>query len=230
MSDENTQNPEIAPEENSNEKRVLIIFVIILALAALIGGGIWFATSGQTPQSASQSSLQTTQTQAASNEVKQSGNEDAATSISDKANHAQSKPGSDVSASANSSSVQSKPSNGGASGSSRPSGGGGASGSVGSSETDHVHNWVERTTEKWVIDQQPWWEKIPIGSMFHCKCGESFTSASAVGAHLEENALAGDLDHSYWVETIYDEIHHDAEGHYETVVVGYVCSVCGMKG
>lgn len=174
------------------------------------------------------------QLEAAAAEVRRFGNESAAQAILDKAALAQSELDGDVAAPADSASAQSKPSNGdksgGGSGSSRPAGNGGASGSAESSESDHVHNWVERTTEKWVIDQQPWWEEIPIGTMWHCKCGASFTSEGAIGSHLEENALAGDLDHSYWVETVYDEVYHDAEGHYETIVVGYVCSVCGMRG
>ena len=166
------------------------------------------------------------QLEAAANEVKQSGNASAATAISDKASHAQSKPGSDAAVSAEPTPAPSKPSSGGNSGgnSSKPSGG---SSSTEPSKPAHVHNWVEQTEKKWVVDEQPWIEEIAVGSVFHCKCGLDFNSSAAVGEHLESSALAGDLNHSYWVETIYEEIHHEEQGHYETVVTGYKCSSCG---
>ena len=165
------------------------------------------------------------QLEAAAAEVKQSGNEGAAQAISDKATHAQSKPGSDATVSAEPTPAPSKPSSGG---NSKPSGGSsGGNSSTEPSKPAHVHNWVEQTEKKWVVDQEAWVEDKAVGYVKHCKCGVSFSEGESTTPHLKEGALAGDLNHSIWTETIYEQVHHDEIGHYETVVTGYKCSGCG---
>lgn len=175
---------------------------------------------------------------------------EAAKTLRDKAEGAESKPGSESQIEVAPPKPQGgqgdtadKPSGGNTSpnnGGSKPSGGNSGGGTNGgSSKPSHTHTWVEQTTQQWVpnnvwvVDQAAWDEPIWT-SMWVCKCGASFSSAEAVGSHLESMALAGDFNHSYSVtESVTGYIHHDEVGHWEdkgynqTVVTGYICSGCG---
>ncbi len=126
---------------------------------------------------------------------------------------------------------------GGNAGASKPDGGN--SGSAEPPAQSHKHTWVDVTEDRWVsnsvwvVDQAAWDEQVATGSVWHCNCGATFNSASAIAAHAEEMALQGSFNHGSWVETIYGTVHHDEvghwedQGHYETVVVGRKCSGCG---
>ena len=128
---------------------------------------------------------------------------------------------------------------GGNAGASKPDGGN--SGSAEPPAQSHKHTWVDVTEERWVsnsvwvVDQAAWDEQVATGSVWHCNCGATFNSASAIAAHAEEMALQGSFNHGSWVETIYGTVHHDEvghwedQGHYETVVVGRKCSGCGAS-
>lgn len=122
-------------------------------------------------------------------------------------------------------------------GASKPNGGN--SGTAELPAQSHKHTWVDVTEKRWVsnsvwvVDQAAWDEQVATGSIWHCNCGATFYSASAIAAHAEEMALQGSFNHGSWVETIYGTVHHDEvghwedRGHYETVVVGRKCSGCG---
>ena len=114
------------------------------------------------------------QLEAAASEVKQSGNEGAAQAISDKATHAQSKPGSDATVSAEPTPAPSKPSSGGNSGgnSSKPS------------QPSHTHTWVHHDAEYKTVHHDAVYEDVTI-----ClDCGKENPGRD----HLEQHWLKGE--------------------------------------
>lgn len=165
----------------------------------------------------------------------------------EKAEGAESKPGSESQIEvAPPKSQGDKPSGGNANsntstGGSKPSGGnsGGAS-NGGSSKPSHTHTWVEQTTQQWVpnnvwvVDQAAWDEVVPGRTYVLCTCGATFGSNAEWSAHNEAAMLQGDKSHRSSVQTEpsttihHDEIGHwEDQGHNETVVTGYKCSGCG---
>lgn len=109
---------------------------------------------------------------------------------------------------------------------SQPSGNGGSSQS-GSSQPEHVHNWVAQTEQRWVQDSAAWDEQCPTGSYIQCSCGQRFDNQAQWSQH--NKSLGFGQGHSYSVQETYGTVHHDATGHYETVTTGYVCSGCGTS-
>ena len=122
----------------------------------------------------------------------------------------------------------------------KPSGGNSGGGSNGgSSKPSHTHTWVEQTTQQWVpnnvwvVDQAAWDEVVPGRTYVLCSCGATFADDNAWWNHASDAAFNGDKKHSYTVMVENTTIHHDEVGHWEdhgynqTVVTGYVCSGCG---
>lgn len=164
----------------------------------------------------------------------------------EKAEGAESKPGSESQIEVAAPKSQgNKPSGGNANsntgtGGSKPSGGnsGGAS-NGGSSKPSHTHTWVEQTTQQWVpnnvwvVDQAAWDEVVPGRTYVLCSCGATFADDNAWWNHASDAAFNGDKNHSYTVMVENTTIHHDEVGHWEdqghneTVVTGYKCSGCG---
>lgn len=107
---------------------------------------------------------------------------------------------------------------------SQPSNNGGSS-QGGSSQPEHVHNWVPQTEQRWVQDSAAWDEQCPTGSYIQCSCGQRFDNQAQWSQH--NKSLGFGQGHSYSVQETYGIVHHDATGHYETVTTGYVCSGCG---
>lgn len=107
---------------------------------------------------------------------------------------------------------------------SQPSNNGGSS-QGGSSQPEHVHNWVPQTEQRWVQDSAAWDEQRPTGSYIQCSCGQRFDNQAQWSQH--NKSLGFGQGHSYSVQETYGTVHHDATGHYETVTTGYVCSGCG---
>lgn len=99
------------------------------------------------------------------------------------------------------------------------------SGNGGSSQQEHVHNWVAQTEQRWVQDSAAWDEQCPTGSYIQCSCGQRFDNQAQWSQH--NKSLGFGQGHSYSVQETYGTVHHDATGHYETVTTGYVCSGCG---
>lgn len=95
----------------------------------------------------------------------------------------------------------------------------------GSSQQQHVHNWVAQTEQRWVQDSAAWDEQCPTGSYIQCSCGQRFDNQAQWSQH--NKSLGFGQGHSYSVQETYGTVHHDATGHYETVTTGYVCSGCG---
>ena len=95
----------------------------------------------------------------------------------------------------------------------------------GSSQPEHVHNWVAQTEQQWVQDSAAWDEQCPTGSYIQCSCGQRFDNQAQWSQH--NKSLGFGQGHSYSVQETYGTVHHDATGHYETVTTGYVCSGCG---
>lgn len=95
----------------------------------------------------------------------------------------------------------------------------------GSSQPEHVHNWVPQTEQRWVQDSAAWDEQCPTGSYIQCSCGQRFDNQAQWSQH--NKSLGFGQGHSYSVQETYGTVHHDATGHYETVTTGYVCSGCG---
>lgn len=108
---------------------------------------------------------------------------------------------------------------------SQPSGNGGSQG--GTSQPEHVHNWVAQTEQRWVQDSAAWDEQCPTGSYIQCSCGQRFDNQAQWSQH--NKSLGFGQGHSYSVQETYGTVHHDATGHYETVTTGYVCSGCGAS-
>lgn len=99
------------------------------------------------------------------------------------------------------------------------------SGNGGSSQSEHVHNWVAQTEQRWVQDSAAWDEQCPTGSYIQCSCGQRFDNQAQWSQH--NKSLGFGQGHSYSVQETYGTVHHDATGHYETVTTGYVCNGCG---
>lgn len=95
----------------------------------------------------------------------------------------------------------------------------------GSSQQQHVHNWVAQTEQRWVQDSAAWDEQCPTGSYIQCSCGQRFDNQAQWSQH--NKSLGFGQGHSYSVQETYGTVHHDATGHYETVTTGYVCCGCG---
>lgn len=108
---------------------------------------------------------------------------------------------------------------------SQPSGNGGSQ--SGTSQPEHVHNWVAQTEQRWVQDSAAWDEQCPTGSYIQCSCGQRFDNQAQWSQH--NKSLGFGQGHSYSVQETYGTVHHDATGHYETVTTGYVCSGCGAS-
>lgn len=104
---------------------------------------------------------------------------------------------------------------------SQPSGNGGSS-QGGTSQPEHVHNWVAQTEQRWVQDSAAWDEQVQTGEIIKASCGATFGSVDEWFAHQTRNHSC-----SYTVVPNYNTVHHDATGHYEAVTTGYVCSGCG---
>ncbi len=179
-------------------------------------------------------------------QMEASGFGEAAKPLHDKAEGAESKPGSESQIEvAPPKSQGDKPSGGNANsntstGGSKPSGGNSGGGSNGgNSKPSHTHSWVEQTTQQWVpnkvwiVDQAAWDEVVPGRTYLLCSCGATFDNDGAWGEHSKNAALNGDLNHSYTVKVENTTIHHDEIGHWEdhgynqTVVTGNKCSGCG---
>lgn len=107
---------------------------------------------------------------------------------------------------------------------SQTSGNGGSS-QGGTSQPEHVHNWVAQAEQRWVQDSAAWDEQCPTGSYIQCSCGQRFDNQAQWSQH--NKSLGFGQGHSYSVQETYGTVHHEATGHYETVTTGYVCSGCG---
>lgn len=98
----------------------------------------------------------------------------------------------------------------------------------GSSQPEHVHNWVAQTEQQWVQDSAAWDEPTysqQVRSICNT-CGADITGNTT--AHLKAGGRNGCSGyHSKTVQIQTGTVHHDATGHYETVTTGYVCSGCG---
>lgn len=102
----------------------------------------------------------------------------------------------------------------------------------------------EETGMIWVVDQEAYDEKVITGytEWYECTgCGEKFyfkdypeengdggqgAASDAVSNHLFE-CSADTAGYTLKKDPVYDTIHHDEVGHYETKVTGYKCSHCG---
>lgn len=112
----------------------------------------------------------------------------------------------------------------GGSGSGSSGSSGGDSGSSGGGDT-HTHDWVEQTTQQWVVDQAAWDEPVYEYKEVCNLCGAYYDTADEVGLHILWDHDGGASYSEKRVQT--GTVHHDEEGHYETVVTGYICSICG---
>lgn len=193
------------------------------------------------------------QLEAVAAQMEASGFGEAAKTLRDKAEGAESKPGSESQIEVAPPKPQGgqgdtadKPSGGNTStnsGGSKPSGGNSGGGSNGgSSKPSHTHTWVEQTTQQWVpnnvwvVDQAAWDEVVPGRTYVLCTCGATFGSNAEWSSHNESAMLQGDMSHRSSVQTDPPTtIHHDEVGHWEdrgynqTVVIGYICSKCGKN-
>lgn len=110
---------------------------------------------------------------------------------------------------------------------SQPSDNGGSS-QGGTSQPEHVHNWVAQTEQRWVQDSAAWDEPIynqQVRSICNT-CGADITGNTT--AHFKASGRNGCSGyHSETVQIQTGTTHHEATGHYETVTTGYVCSGCG---
>ena len=98
----------------------------------------------------------------------------------------------------------------------------------GSSQPEHVHNWVAQTEQQWVQDSAAWDEPIysqQVRSICNT-CGADITGNTT--AHFKASGRNGCSGyHSETVQVQTGTTHHEATGHYETITTGYVCSGCG---
>lgn len=98
----------------------------------------------------------------------------------------------------------------------------------GTSQPEHVHNWVAQTEQQWVQDSAAWDEPIynqQVRSICNT-CGADITGNTT--AHFKASGRNGCSGyHSETVQVQTGTTHHEATGHYETVTTGYVCSGCG---
>ncbi len=138
-------------------------------------------------------------------------------------------------------------------------------GSSGSGQAAHTHSWKHQTKtvhhdaetrQEYIIDKQAWDEDIyqdqPVYQSVEkvvCNgCGAEFADYPSFEAHSDYYIDQDDFSHGSWsvgweqvlvgwTSVKVDTVHHDAEGHYQTVVVrdaydetvdqGYVCAGCG---
>lgn len=120
---------------------------------------------------------------------------------------------------------------------SSPSGGSSASSSSGSStssggsssSSQSQKKWVEDTSQVWVVDQAAWDEQVPVyGQVGHTVCNYCGADISNnYDEHTKAHVMAnGTTAGTGWHEefttevTGYETVHHDEQGHYETVVTG----------
>ena len=100
----------------------------------------------------------------------------------------------------------------------------------GTSQPEHVHNWVAQTEQQWVQDSAAWDEPIysqQVRSICNT-CGADITGNTT--AHFKASGRNGCSGyHSETVQVQTGTTHHEATGHYETVTTGYVCSGCGAS-
>ena len=100
------------------------------------------------------------------------------------------------------------------------------------------HVWTDLTQQVYVVDSAAWDEEVvTYQQAVHtiCNvCGFDFTAAGynedQIFAHSDAHVLAfeGGGYHTELVQyPVTSYVHHDEVGHYETVVVGQVCTVCG---
>ncbi len=117
-------------------------------------------------------------------------------------------------------------------------------------EAEYTYQWVKDSAayDEPVYEEQPVYESV---DKVKCNgCGEIFDRVETYFAHDDAKMEAGDYSHASWsviwenVQTGTQKVqtgtvHHDATGHNEqvlakaaydeTVVTGYVCSVCGAR-
>lgn len=109
--------------------------------------------------------------------------------------------------------------------------------------TSHTHTPVAQTEQRWVsnpvqvyVEDQPgYYENIPTGSYIKCDHGYTFQTDEAYEQHLYSILDSGGRGCGESVHLIYEDVWHDAvghyetqdQGHYETVTTGYKCSTCG---
>lgn len=73
------------------------------------------------------------------------------------------------------------------------------------------------TTQQWVEESPAWDEQVPTGEyQYVCGvCHQTFSSDDALDQHF---GTVHNWQGNYWSEPIYTSVHHEAKGHYETVV------------
>ena len=73
------------------------------------------------------------------------------------------------------------------------------------------------TTQQWVEESPAWDQQVDTGKgVAVCGvCGKTFNTADEVCDHI---AIVHKGTGNYWVEPVYETVHHEAKGHYETVV------------
>lgn len=81
--------------------------------------------------------------------------------------------------------------------------------------------WVPKTEEVWVVDSEGYTELVHTGSYLQCSCGATFSTAAEHTEHIIPILLETGIGHAGWLESKYEEIYHEATGHYETVDNGY---------
>lgn len=173
------------------------------------------------------------QLEAVAAQMEASGFSEAAKALREKAEGAESKPGSESQIEVVPPKQQGGKPSGGNTGSntnnsgtggSKPSGGNSGGGSNGSASSkpscDHV--WKEQTTQQWVpnnvwvVDQAAWDEVVPGRTYVLCTCGATFGSNAEWSSHNESAMLQGDMSHRSSVQAEPPTtIHHDEVGHWE---------------
>lgn len=101
-----------------------------------------------------------------------------------------------------------------------------SSGTGSSPSTAPSKRWVEDTQQVWVEDRAAWTERVPVYSTKEVSicnvCGQDITGNTSAHAKAHMMAGEGSGHHSEVRKTIsrYDTVGHEAEGHWETKVVG----------
>ena len=92
----------------------------------------------------------------------------------------------------------------------------------------HEHSWQPVTEQRWVVDKAAWDEpKYENQSRSICNgCGKDITGNPAKHLKAAGRGSACSGHHSGVVRVQVGTIHHDEQGHYESVTTGYKCS-CG---
>ena len=92
----------------------------------------------------------------------------------------------------------------------------------------HEHSWQPVTEQRWVVDKAAWDEpKYENQSRSICNgCGKDITGNPAKHLEAAGRGSACSGYHSGVVRVQVGTIHHDEQGHYESVTTGYKCS-CG---